>query len=176
MTVHVMVDLETMSTEPNAAIVAIGAVAFTEEGEIRQKFYVPVSLESSMSVGGHVSASTIEWWMKQSDEARSVFVPENRIHISESLLQFRDWFIHNHGLYLWGNGAAFDNVVLRSAYNACDISAPWEFWNDRCYRTVKAMRPEIEQDRFGTHHNALDDAFTQASHLIKIWKNIRKGK
>ena len=167
---HVMLDLETMSTEPNAASVAIGAVAFNEDGDIHGHFYASVTLESSMSVGGHVSASTIEWWMKQSNDAREVFLAEDRIHISEALLHFRDWFIQNKGVYLWGNGAAFDNVVLRSAYTACDHVAPWEFWNDRCYRTVKAMHPHIKAERVGTHHNALDDARTQMYHLLEIWE------
>jgi exodeoxyribonuclease VIII len=44
----------------------------------------------------------------------------------------------------------------------------WEFWKDRCYRTIKNCYPDVPFDRRGTHHNALDDARSQALHLIAI--------
>jgi len=72
---------------------------------------------------------------------------------------------------VWGNGAAFDNVILASAYRQANITQPWLFWNDRCYRTVKALSPAVTMQRNGTHHNALDDAESQARHLIDMLAN-----
>jgi exodeoxyribonuclease VIII len=46
--------------------------------------------------------------------------------------------------------------------------APWPFWKDKCYRTVKGIWKDIKLDRVGTHHNALHDAESQAEHLIAI--------
>ena len=44
---HIMLDLETMSTASNAAIVAIGAVEFEPEtGKLGREFYCNVSLAS----------------------------------------------------------------------------------------------------------------------------------
>ena len=70
--------------------------------------------------------------------------------------------------HIWGNGAAFDNVVLASAFRATGMQVPWAFWNDRCYRTVKSLFSNVKLKRSGTHHNALDDAVTQAKHLLEI--------
>lgn len=69
---------------------------------------------------------------------------------------------------VWGNGAAFDNVILASAYRRVTAGTPWQYWNDRCYRTVKALHPDVPMQRTGDHHNALDDAISQAHQLIAM--------
>jgi len=50
------------------------------------------------------------------------------------------------------------------------MERPWYFWNDRCYRTMKSLYPQIPMERDGVHHNALDDAISQARHLMAILK------
>jgi len=69
---------------------------------------------------------------------------------------------------MWGNGASFDNVILSETYLRLGMKAPWPFWKNKCYRTAKGMYPAVEINRSGTHHNALDDARSQAEHLIAI--------
>jgi exodeoxyribonuclease VIII len=71
---------------------------------------------------------------------------------------------------VWGNGASFDNTILTETYKRLGRTPPWPFWKDRCYRTVKSMFPNVPMERSGTHHNAMDDALTQAQHLIEINK------
>lgn len=167
----VMIDLETMGKGPNAAIVAIGAVEFDiQTQQIGYRFYMVVDLESSVESGGEMDASTVMWWLKQSDEARArLSVPGEPIVVA--LRQFASWMKDRANLddvRVWGNGATFDNVILASAYRRSKIPQPWQFFNDRCYRTVKADHPEVKIKRIGTHHNALDDAESQARHLIAM--------
>ncbi len=50
------------------------------------------------------------------------------------------------------------------------MEEPWNFWNNRCYRTLKNLHPKIELVRTGVHHHALADAKTQALHLLEILK------
>ena len=69
---------------------------------------------------------------------------------------------------MWGNGATFDNVILANAYRGAGLPVPWKFWNDKCYRTIKGFFPQIKLQRIGTHHNAQDDAESQAWHLINM--------
>lgn len=171
---NVMIDLETMGKDSNAAIIAIGAVMFDPEQDILgETFYRVVSLEDSMRNGGTVSASTIMWWMVQSEAVRMDIVSEkgNGIHaVLDGLSCWLDYKTDGdrRNLRVWGNGAAFDNVILANAYRNAEMNVPWEFWNDRCYRTMKSMHPSIQIERSGTHHNALDDAISQANHLMRI--------
>jgi inhibitor of KinA sporulation pathway (predicted exonuclease) len=51
------------------------------------------------------------------------------------------------------------------------IKPYYKFWNERCYRTVKNQYPDVKLTRTGTYHNALDDARTQAEHLVQICQN-----
>ena len=169
-----MLDLETCGTGPFAAIIAIGAVVFDlETGQLGRTFLQPVDLGNSMLNGGIIDASTIEWWMKQSDEAKQVFFDERRRGIYDSLMSFSSFITISTDckggeVKMWGNGSDFDNVILSNAYGRCGIKPPWKFRNNRCYRTVKNLFPDIPFVPGGTAHNALDDARNQAKHLITI--------
>jgi len=177
---HVMLDLETMGTRPDAPIIAIGAVAFVPDrqhkdgdvdfGGIVSPFYLTVDLGSAVKTGAVIEPSTVMWWMKQSDEARGAFDREDAYTLTSALAEFQKWIdsLDAEIVGLWGNGATFDNVILRQSYYRTTVPFYLPFWADKCYRTVKGMYPQVKLERTGTHHNALDDARTQALHLLEI--------
>jgi len=170
--IDIMLDLETMGKGNNAAIAAIGAVNFDlTTGEIGEGFYEVVDLESSVAAGGVMDVSTVLWWMQQSDTARAEFKREGK-HIQVALVLFQEYLrSFKDEVSIWGNGAVFDNVILKSAYDRGHLTVPWKFWNDRCYRTMRAMLPKVTLPEIaGTHHRAIDDARWQAQYLIEAWK------
>lgn len=171
----IMLDLETMGNGPNAAIVAIGAVIFDPyRAEPGPKFYQTIDLESSVKGGGIIDASTVIWWLKQ-DKIAIQHLITGCESIDTVLNLFGKWIAENitdDGVRIWGDGAAFDNVILASAYRRHNIPQPWSYWNDRCYRTMRAMYPGIKMQRTGTAHIALDDAISQANHLIRIFNQL----
>lgn len=160
---NIMLDLETMGNGSNAAIIAIGAVRF--DADVTDKFYETIKLDSSVAHGLEIDPATVMWWMKQSDEARSQFERLSD-HLPTVLMQFTAWI--GSKAIVWGNGSDFDNVILANAYKKCGIDVPWKFYNNRCYRTIKNLNRDIKMDRIGTHHNAVDDAESQARHLMRI--------
>lgn len=180
---HIMLDLETLSTRANARILAIGAVAFSAENGVYDRFYQPITtpkveiLRNFNDAGGfHVSDSTLNWWAQQSEAARAVFDDPNNVDINTALLSFTVWvaqYANTENVRMWGNGASFDNAILSTAYALCEQEPPWKFYNDRCYRTVKNMYPLVQFVRKGTYHNALDDAESQAEHLLAM--NVLQG-
>ncbi len=175
-TTHIMVDLETLASSNRAAIVSIGAVAFDPyTGEINPApFYINVDAQSCERAGLEISGSTVMWWLQQSDEARTALF-NNPVPLKEALTQFSAWVrTHAGGTpTMWGNGATFDNIVLRNAYAAADVYAPWKYNRDFCYRTMKNVFPGVPMTRSGTHHNALDDAMTQTVHLVNIFRTFK---
>lgn len=167
---QIMLDIETMGNGSQAAIIAIGAVAFDING-IHAKFYAQCSLESSVKAGLAMDTSTILWWLQQSEQARAAFKGNESADPVEEALRLFSWFcMENSVSGMWGNGATFDNVIMSNAYKLTGLEQPWKFWHDRCYRTVKSMYPDMKFVRTGTHHNAVDDAESQALHLIDIYK------
>lgn len=185
--VHVMVDLETMGKKHNAPIVAIGAVVFDPAtGSIGESFYKVVCLESSVNWGAVIDPSTVIWWLKQSSEARSAIVNDDAIPLLDALLQFREFVSDNVAggskkAQVWGNGASFDNSILRSSYYCIAEDYPWEYWNDRDVRTMVELGQAISFDPKttipfeGSRHNALADAIHQARYVSAIWQRIIAG-
>ena len=164
----VMLDLETMGKGPNAAIVAIGAVEMDfETGKLGREFYRVVDLRTSVLDGGVMDADTVMWWLDQSESARAALKQGEELW--KVLHHFAIWLEERpRSVKVWGNGAEFDNVILSQAYKHVEKETPWKYYNNRCYRTVKNLFPKIELERTGTHHNALDDAKSQADHLLGI--------
>lgn len=165
----IMLDLETMGVKPYSPIVAIGAVLFDPKSDqIGETFYQLIDLQSCEDAGLKICADTVLWWLRQSDAARGQLCNPSleRTSLKNALLDFSMWV--PEGAKVWGNGSDFDNVILESAYEVCGQKVPWNYWNNRCYRTVKNLKPSVEIVREGVHHNALDDAISQAKHLQRI--------
>ena len=125
----IMIDLESMGTGSNAAIIAIGAVRFCMVDGIVSEFYETVDLASSISFGLDMDPDTVLWWMQQDDAARREFKRSGSPLYAalNNLVEFIP-----EECNIWGNGATFDNVILSNAYYKCGIPRPWSFRNDRC--------------------------------------------
>ncbi|MBA8129391.1 MULTISPECIES: exonuclease [Citrobacter] len=181
---HLMVDMETMGNSPDAPIVSIGAVFFDPStGNTGAEFYRVVSLESSMSFGMKPDASTIQWWLKQSSEARSAILVDEAMGLLETLELLADFIAENaangtHTVQLWGNGCSFDNVILRRAYALTDTPFAVPFWNDRDVRTMVELgksvgiNPRYDIPFEGDMHNALSDARHQIKYVSAIWQRL----
>jgi len=174
-----MIDLETMSTDSNAAIIAIGAVYFDRfTGATGAEFYRVIDLQSCVDNDMHVSESTQQWWSNQSEEARAIFNHPNKTTIKQALLEFNYFVNHNTGfeqVQVWGNGASFDCVILGNAFKRFDFVTPWKFWNDRDVRTVVELGqsyfnfyPKRDMPFTGVRHNAVDDAKHQVKYVHAI--------
>ncbi|HCL8274788.1 exonuclease [Citrobacter freundii] len=184
---HLMVDLETMGSGPDAPIVSIGAVYFDPStGNTGAEFYQVVSLESSMSFGMKPDASTIQWWLKQSSEARSAILVDEAMGLRETLELLADFIAENaangsHTVQLWGNGCSFDNVILRRAYALTETPFAVPFWNDRDVRTMVELgksvgiNPRFDIPFEGDMHNALSDARHQVKYVSAIWQRLTKN-
>jgi len=169
MSVNVMLDLETMSVESNAAICSIGAVKFTIEDGVIDTFYRTVDAADCKAKGLHISTDTVKWWSQQPKPVLEA-LRKDTLPLWAALTQFSQWY-GTKPLPTWGCGAGFDNVIMENAYKAVGMRRPWTPWVDRCYRTMREMVKLPEDAREGTYHNALDDALHQTHHLLKILKS-----
>jgi len=160
---EVMVDLETMGTDAGSAILSIGAVTFDREG-VHETFYRNIDLESNEDAGLSVDMSTLAWWLSQGDDAQDVL--EGGGDLEAALRDFSTWYDEHGAETIWANSPSFDCEMLKEAYSAFDLDTPWDFRDERDYRTLRELPGAVWVDRTGTHHNALDDAKHQAKKVV----------
>lgn len=165
-----MIDLETMGFRPTSAIVSIGICHFDAEN-ILDRFYTPISLSDGLALGCTTDPSTIEWWNKQLPSVRAAWQTPDAPTLLSGLSSMTKWIQTKSSKGMtcpWGNGADFDLVLLKHAYDKLEADPPWEFYNHRCFRTVKSLFEVAPLMRRGAHHNALDDAEYQTQWLQRI--------
>ena len=187
---NIMIDLETLSTNSNAAILTIAAVVFSQDEQgIANQFYTGISMadqDTDPTEYGHIDPSTVRWWMKESDDARAAIINMTSVK-SESLINALfdlGCFMQRHGAdddtKVWSKGTSFDLPILRNAYTRCRIDIPWEYRNERDVRTMIDLGQALvgfdanDMRRTGLHHDALSDARHQAKQVIAIYKALNK--
>lgn len=186
--VHVMVDIETLGTGSNAAIVSIGACEFTlEKGPDESRtFYRRINLRSCIEAGMDVDADTVLWWLEQSPEAlQELTSKDDRVNVSAALMAFNEWLPSKAMVY--SNGPSFDAKTLSTAMKNLGMK-PIPHWHERDHRTAldflayrigaspKDARGLLKEQFHAVSHIAVDDAILQAKHQAILWKLERTNR
>ncbi len=174
----VMIDLETLATSTDAAVLTIGAVKFDPFGKDIEEpdmdsFYVKVDIDSCDELNLAVNDDTIAWWANQSKEAQAeAFEGTDRIHIRDAFEQLYKfcWGAKR----VWSNGAAFDIPICETVYKRLNKAVPWSFWQVRDVRTafdlgINPQRPPV------LAHHALQDAWNQAVGIQNVYTILRSS-
>lgn len=171
---HVMIDLETMSRRPDAAICAIGAVLFDPaapgDGLRAEPFYRAGLLADAVRQGGHMEVDTVLWWMQQDDAARAEICAGGGSLLG-ALMDLCHWMFTHGVTDVWGNGADFDLTILAGTYRRASIKLPWEYKQQRCLRERRRGHPELKVPGVGDNrpkHHALHDAIWGARMAVSI--------
>jgi hypothetical protein len=174
---HMMLDLETVGTDANSVILSVGAVMFFPfDFEVVSKHYWVFPFQAQLDLGRDISPSTLAWWMTQTPEAQAVFqdsIKTTTTGFVEDVREITALADSSHAV--WGNGAAFDNAMMRNLSSQLGIKPEWPWRKDSCYRTIGRMAtaklgntswyPNSPAAMRGVHHNAIDDAMWQAKAL-----------
>lgn len=177
----IMVDIETMDILPTAAIVSIGAVRFDVAGKssrdelIEESFYTNISIESNEKFGRTMSASTIQWWLKQSKEAQKGLFEEPILPFNTALLKYRMWLEKQNADRYYANDPDFDMVILNNALRSINDQSPFAYHQHRsCRTTIELAYPDDPMPNvdLGTAHNALDDTVKQCLQVQHCWNKL----
>lgn len=163
---NVMIDVETLSTRPDAVIIQIAAVKFEFKSDKTENFVANCSMKSSIELGLHTDKATLDWWKEQPPEVLKSILKDT-IPISDSINQFIDFVSPSKDMVFWANGMNFDYPVIESTCRALDVPVPWKYWNLRDTRTVYSIfgLDWRNYPRIGSYHNAIDDCLTQIKAL-----------
>lgn len=170
---HGMVDIETLDTKHTAAIVSIGAVIFdpfhldTVESIRKHTYYARVNPEDAVNRGCTMSASTVMWWMGLPKHVQDASFKGESVSLLQAMQDVRNFFQDGpvKPNFIWAQDPDFDCKILEHAAERTRERWPFPFYQGRSCRTIYDLawpngdKPDI---RVGDHHNALDDAITQA--------------
>lgn len=174
----VMIDMETLATSTDAAILTIGAVKFdpfgkdVEEPDM-ESLYLRVDQDSCDELGLVVNDATVEWWSKQDPAAQEeAFSEEGRIHIADAFQQLYKfcWGAQR----VWSNGSVFDIMICEHVYGKLQKAVPWQFWQIRDCRTVYDLGINPKRPPVLKHH-ALEDAWNQAVGVQNVYNALRSA-
>lgn len=200
-TVHVMIDIETLGNANDAAILSIGAIAFfpssPSHGDIpeHKSFHKHVTLKSNLETGRTITASTLQWWLRQSPIAQQrVFLPDTAVTLNRALEELHEFitgvagelilftstgvYIQSKDLNVWANSPSFDLAILETAFQGAGLKVPWEYYQERDVRTIKTLLTSEElglikyRNKSRVEHDALEDCRYQVDIVLEAFKGI----
>lgn len=166
---HISIDIETLGTQPNSMVLAVGFAVFSENGVIESG---QLNLDRNDQAGRHINPNTIYWWMQQSDEARASTFTDDCLPVLSALYQLRDVWVLHRVQWAWGLSAAFDLGILEDLHRDVKLSTPWNHRQAMCLRTLSKLRPNISRPVPGVAHSAESDAIAQANWAIEMLRSI----
>ena len=171
--IHGMIDLETLSTNPNATILTVGGVKFDPYtmAAPSQGMYFRVDVDSQTEMGRDVMQETVNWWSKQpkeiSDEA---FSDDNRASLDDMIKKINKFSVGVD--VFWCQGPLFDYAILQDIYKQLGYPVPWQYWQIRDSRTLFSLVPKDPDEKRTGLHNALEDCYFQAKKVQRVYKQL----
>ena len=166
-----MIDIETLSLKPNAAIISMGYLMFNPEKGKNFTHETLVVIDQGEDFNGRdVNWDTIKFHLSLVEETHQYLLGDESTSLERALDDLSDYIKKHKPKNIWANGICFDIGILEDAYNQLGITIPWKFNKVRDARTLyKFCEVDWEAAKRktkGNAHNPLYDARVQA-HLVK---------
>ena len=171
--IHAMIDLETLSTNPNAVILTVGGVKFDPHTNMKpyHDMYFRVDVDSQTMQGRHVMDDTLDWWAKQSEDVREEALGDkDRIDLDNMIKTINKFSVGVD--VFWCQGPLFDYAILQNLYTQLGHPVPWQYWQIRDSRTLFNLVPRDKNEKRVGLHNELSDCILQAKKVQKIYRQL----
>lgn len=182
---HIVIDLETLGTAADAAILAIGAAGINIGNQLDGRFYTPVGFTSNMLADRTVDTYTVDWWFRQPEEPKKYLDLVSGPYLVKALEDLNTFVrLCSFNLFkldekrhpnIWGNGSEFDLTILNNAFRRLKRKAEWQYWQQQSLRTVTWFNYEFglgvrqfRNDDPRNAHYALADAEREAMFLAGV--------
>lgn len=173
---HLMIDLETLSTAPTAVVTQLGWCLFDPRAENVQAYgCLYLNPDVQIKNGLTVDWGTIAWWLKQDEASRSLMARPTLgvILPSEALVAVTRLFEARDVDGVWSHGACFDVAIVENLYRRANVRVPWDFRQVRDTRTLFWLAgPSLIWAKNDQKHSAEADAVCQALTVQRAIKLI----
>ncbi len=163
MTVHIMVDIETLGTRPGAIVLAAAFVRCSDEAHMTLNLSIP----DQEALALETDPATAAWWRDQEAKHPGAWATAtaNPMPLAVALPYIGQWLTWARGaddFQLWCHGATFDAPLLFEIYRRAGVACPWQFWQVRDTRTLYDLALIRKEDyAVPPPHVALNDAIGQ---------------
>lgn len=189
MTKYAMFDLETLSLQPDAAVVSIGVAIFDDE----QVLHVESWALGPEEIHGHIDPATVAWWMHEDRDGARQATFGGKSYCFNAGYALKTLLAEHNVAEVWANDPDYDLVVLKSWWNRYNSMTrysqvprlhlgdwPIKYWRHRSYRTIMGECAKLGHDTkelkgFYVAHDAGEDAAAQARAVIAARKLIASG-
>lgn len=180
-----MFDIESLDTGPRSVVSQIAySIARADDPETivdQRLVYLPI--QPQVVLKRTISASTILFWMKQSDEARARFA-ENTGEEFEELPALLRHIMRGYAntvldkeTEVWARGPQFDIVNIESLAQDCAVDVPWGYSKVRDLRTLMAMAgiatADVPREPRLKEHMADHDTEYQLQCYVEAMRRLR---
>jgi hypothetical protein len=165
MTIHAMVDIETLATSPRAVILTVGCVKFDPYTTTipHSDFYHRLDIDAQTAMGREINDDTLGWWSQQAKHVQEeAFSDENRTNLTQFAQEFNKYLVGVDKI--WYHGANFDMVLIENLFDQLQHGRTWQFYQLRDSRTLFELMPTDPRKDFDQSnlHNSLEDSRVQA--------------
>jgi hypothetical protein len=170
---HIMLDLETLSTRPNAVILTLGAVKFNpfSLGDPGPGLYIRPDVDEQIAQGRDVQDETVNWWMSQAEDVREEALgTDGRISVESMYRQLNRFLVGADSI--WAQGPLFDFAILENLYRQYGWPTPWQYWQIRDSRTLFGVHGDPRVKGKVGLHNALEDCVSQATAVQQVYNRL----
>ena len=180
---NVMLDIETLGTSCNSAIIQIALIRFSDSGEMGDMLSIKVDYNEQLQMGAEQSKETLEWWKQTNLKLfESLTTGDDILSVRDALYKVTAFITKQDRI--WSH-SYFDASILSNLYRLANIQVPWVYKKIRDIRTLTDIA-NIDLGKFDWKeektHDSLDDCKFQikycstALQLIKVYIKIAQEK
>ncbi len=172
----IMIDIETLSTASDAAVIAIGMCQFDEHTISND---MTILIDPALTPG-HRSESTLQFWSEQdpavfADMMAGELTPwEGMAIFTDTIQQWAD-----PETRYWANSPSFDFIILKHLHQTLfpGDDFPMPFWKEMDFRTLRGLA-DVKNIGYMTayedhqKHDCLSDAICQAKAVQLILASL----
>lgn len=170
-----MIDIETLSTAPDAVMIQLAGVYFDRAtGETGAEFCMNIDENSCVAKGFTLSKSTLDWWAKQ-NQAILEAIRSNCNDVDEVMTEFFTFYKSGgNNVQIWSH-ATFDFVIVQNYLEKLKKGF-MRHKEARDIRTLVALSG-IDLRTYDWNrktHNALDDCKFQIAYCVDAMKRLHR--
>lgn len=161
----VMIDIGTLGTGLDAAVIQLAAAKFNGAG-IGDTFTTPLDPRGQLQKGRVFDWPTLSFWVQQPtcyQVWHEAVCSEKGVR--DTLQEFNTWYCASPVEHVWAKPPTFDLMILEQVYRMYSVRVPWDHRAPRDVRTLMSLVPESCSVRRGTHI-ALEDVKDQCQSVI----------